>query len=209
MSIFDLAERATSLSAATRLHVGVVRIATADELIVLAEDTLWPASRAASCLVQPEAGDTVLLLAAEGREFTVLNVLERASRSGLSIAHEDGIILRGPTLSLIAEEALQVRAPHADLEITTLNLRSAAATLVAKAASALVETLRTVATRIEQTSQSLLIQATHRTAVIDGVDTLDARAANSRIETLVIQTNAAVVTAEQDIRIDAERIALG
>src|SRR5258708_7650845 len=130
MSLYDFAEPTGALAATARLHIGAVRIATPDELIVLAEDALWTARRAAGCLVQPEVGDTVLLLAAEGRDFTILNVLERASRSPVSVTHADGIALRAPVISMVADEALRVRAPKAELEFTTLSLRSAAATLV-------------------------------------------------------------------------------
>jgi hypothetical protein len=210
MSLYELTEPATSLTVSTRLIVGAVRIATPDETIVLAEDALWPARRAASCLLQPEAGDAVLLLAAPERGLTILSVLERASRSPILLTHEDGIVLRAPTLALIADDALRVAAPKAAMDIAEWTMRSAAATLVAKTGSVVADTLRTIAGKIEQTADSLLTQATHRTTIVSSVDTFDAHAANSKVATtLVVQTGSTVLTAEQDIRMDAERIAMG
>ena len=209
MSLYDLVEPAAPIVRSARLCVGAVRIATPDELIVLAEDSLWPARRAEGCLVQPEVGDSVLLLATEAENFIILNVLERASRAPVSLTHASGILLEAPTIALVASETLRARAPKAELDLLDLTVRSAAATLVTRAASVLAESLRTVAAKIEQAAEALITQTTHRTTVVGGIDTLDAHAANTTIETtLVVRTGSTVLTAEQDVRMDAERISL-
>jgi hypothetical protein len=211
MSLYDLVEPVAEAPAVRGAHlcVGAVRIASTDQFVVLMQDALWPARRAEGCLVEPEVGDSVLLLATEPESLFILNVIERANRTPVLLTHAEGIRLQAPTIAVVATETLSARAPRAEFDILHLTLRSAAATLVTRVASVLAESLRTVAVKIEQAAETLVTQTTHRTTVVGGIDTLDARAANTKIETdLVIRTGSTVLTAEQDVRMDAERISL-
>lgn len=209
MSSLAFAESSISKGADARLLIGSVRIATADEFVVSVQDGLCPARRAEGCLADPQPGDRVLLLVAEGGDVFIINVVERAGREPMRLSHPVGLTLSAPAVSIDASETLSASAPKAVLNLTEVTLRSASALLVARAASVVVEALRTVAATIEQAAETLTSQAAQRTAVISGVDTLEARAANTKVETaLVVRTGSTILTAEQDIRMDGEHITL-
>jgi hypothetical protein len=209
MSSLVFAESSISNSGDARLLIGSLRTASGDEFVVFVQDGLHPARRAEGCLADPQPGDSVLLIVSDDGDVFIINVIQRASRGPLRLSHPVGLTLAAPALAIQADETLSASAPKAVLHLADVTLRSASASLIARAASVVAEGLRTVAATIEQAAETLLAQAAQRTAVISGVDTLEACAANTKVETaLVVRTGSTILTAEQDVRMDAERITL-
>lgn len=102
-------------------------------MIVASEGRGWQCRRAASCLLTPEAGDTVLLARSSDEKLWLLAVLERATPQQAVQIIVDGdlnIATRGGSLTLnsecqlaLASQRLQVQSTHGDCRIGNLEYR--------------------------------------------------------------------------------------
>lgn len=140
---------------------------------------------AASCLVRPENGDRVLAVALDGGMCFVLSVLTRAATvARLEVAGATAVTLTAPALTLAATEGLRMQSLH-DVDIT-------AAGNVCVAARNLV-----------QTATASLVQHVKHCVMHAGTYAL-------QVGTLFrMHGKQALITAERDVKIDAERINLG
>ncbi|SFE05077.1 Protein of unknown function [Dyella marensis] len=145
------------------------------------------ARQAVSCLVTPQPGDRVLLVATADGECFVLHVLARADggRATLAVPGADAVSIRQAEVDIAATRSIALRAGEG-VEVTavqgTLSLN--ARQLFASAAESLVHTARTYVGQVDQFL-------------------LDAR------QFLRLHGEQALITARQDAKIDAERISLG
>ncbi len=144
------------------------------------------AQRAPSCLLQPQAGDRVMALAL-GDDTHIVHVLQR-SRDGtaqLSVSRAGSVALRQDEILLDCRRRLRLRS-LGDTEITaatgTLSLQGR--NLFANAVDCMV-----------QQSGHWIARMGH--ALIEASELLRAHGRQ------------ALVTADQDIKIDAERISMG
>ena len=145
------------------------------------------ARQAVSCLVTPQPGDRVLLVATADGECFVLHVLARADggRATLAVPGADAVSIRQAEVDIAATRRLALRAAG-DVEVTSVQgaLSLNARQVFASAAESLVQTARTYVGQVEQ----FLV---------------DAR------QFLRLHGEQAMITARQDAKIDAERISLG
>lgn len=193
-------------------HVAALRDATilaADPLTIDLDGNPTAAVPAVTCLVAPEPGDRVLI-ASLGSGPVVLAILARTRPGPVTLQNAHGIALNAPALTLQATETLALRAPDATVEAENLTLQTGTTNLISRTATILADTLRTLAGRLDQVATSLTTHAETRTAVVTAIDTLEARAVHTEVETtLTIQASAAIVMGDGDIRMDATRIAFG
>ncbi|HZX30955.1 MAG TPA: DUF3540 domain-containing protein [Rhodocyclaceae bacterium] len=144
------------------------------------------ARRAPSCLLQPQAGDRVMALAV-GDETHIVHILVRSreATAQLSVSGADTVALRQDEIQLDARRRLRLRS-LGDTEVTaatgTLSLQGR--NLFAHAVDSLV-----------QQSSHWIARMGH--ALIEASELLRAHGRQ------------ALVTADQDIKIDAERISMG
>lgn len=145
------------------------------------------ASRALSCLVEPLAGDLVLAAQSEAGCY-VLHVLAREARpepTALSVAGASGLSLRGRRVAIHALDSLELMsARDASMTAATGNLSLTARNL------------------FETVSESLVQQSRHFVGKA-GQFLLEVR------HLLKLHGQDALITAERDIKADAERISMG
>lgn len=178
----------------------------------------FTARRAASCLLQPAAGDTVLLAEAGG-SLWVLAVLVRGdspavlplpadstlkvSQGGLKIAVQEELTLAaGKQLSAVAPE-VSVQAARAGFSLGVLQL---AAGLV----DAAVDQVKTVATLLDTAAERVRLKAgsTHRQ--VQDLEHVQAGQLNVAVKTVLnLRGKHTVMSAESEVRLDGERIHLG
>ncbi len=142
---------------------------------------------AVSCLVRPQIGDRVLTVAcANGNRF-VLAVLTRTENSAahIEVAGVSELTLQAPRLAIQASETLSLQSLH-DVDVT------AVAGDVAVSGRNVLTTVR----------EALIDNARHYIAQLDTFAV--------QVKTLLrMHGQQAIVTAEQDVRVDGERISLG
>lgn len=147
------------------------------------------ASRALSCLVDPVAGDLVLVAQADGG-CHILHVLARDEAEGpravaLSVPGEGGMALRARRFSLHALEEIElVSARDLSLTAATGALSLVARNLFATASESLVQQARHVVGK----AGHYLLEVRHL---------------------LRLHGQDALITAERDLKADAERISMG
>ena len=140
-----------------------------------------------SCLLKPCAGDKVLIAACEQGAVYILHLLQRprSSSACLSVPGIQQLTLTQPQIAVVASDSLGLAA-LGDIEITAANgvLRQNARNLFTTVSENLVENVQHYIGRAEQ----YLLDVKHL---------------------LRLHGKHASVTAEEDVKIDAERISLG
>lgn len=188
------------------------------ELLITTDDGPVEADVAASCLIEPEPGDHVLLVQGGGGAF-VLSVLRRAGSGaaqmdvpeGITIRSRQGnVVLAGQSVELTAQQRTTVTSP--DLEISSLRgsffidkLKALGSRVDADLGnlSLVAETIDTVADRLRQR-----LERSYR--FVRGLDqkragTIDAKAATYAR----LHANNTVITSDKLVKIDGEQIHVG
>jgi hypothetical protein len=178
----------------------------------------FTARRAASCLLQPAAGDTVLV-AEVADSLWVLAVLVRGdspavlplpadstlkvAQGGLKIAVQEELTLAaGRLLSAVAPE-MTVQAARAGFSLGVLQL---AAGLV----DAAVDQVKTVAALLDTVAERVRLKAGSSHRQVQDLEHLQAGQLNYAVKTVLnLRGKHAVMSAESEVRLDGERIHLG
>lgn len=177
------------------------------------------AALAASCLLQPEAGDRVLLgetpgfSTGEAPVLWILAVLQRgrqASPAVLRVAGAAELRLQAPSLALLAGQRLLVRAD--EFELTTLRGRVQAGVmqLVASVADVVAQRMTRLAGTFQAVSQSVSEQCRTRVTTVDEVDSTTAGIVRleSR-EVMRLKSEQVLIDAKETMRIDGKQILMG
>jgi hypothetical protein len=179
-----------------------------------------PARRAASCLLGPEAGDTVLI--ARGTDGTdhVLAVLHRASdeaprvvfprdaeirsESGrLRISARRGIDLVSAGETSLVSRRLSVHAGEAEVHVTDLSFAGAFF-------RAQVETIKLFARACDSVVERISQRFRRSFRRVEDLDQVRARQIDHRAEKLLsLRGKYSMLTAEEDVRIDGDKILMG
>ena len=203
-------------------HLGQLVSVDADGLLeVQAEDgTTWHCRRAASCLLQPQPGDTVLLSGPDARRVYLIAVIEQADASVSRIEVSGDLRLAAPAGAIAIESAADLRLHSA----SKLEMKGARWALQAQEAQcdvsemrytgqaldATVGRLRLVGQVFESVADRVMQIARNALRFVDGVEQvrvghLDLRAK----ETAIIHGRHVVVTGKELMKVDAGQIHMG
>ncbi len=192
------------------LHFGTT-LSSAPGIVVATEEGPATATRAASCLVAPEPGDTVLLCTA-GPDTFVLSVLVRAQPSALTISPSDcgELVVGADVVRLAAGRELQAAAPSVAVHTRTVRIVADVATLLGRLMTVAGRRLRTTVEALESAAATQSSKIGTRVSIVDGADILEAADVSQRVSgTLTSHAGVAVLTAATDIRLDAQRVSVG
>lgn len=189
-------------------------------LLVQGAGSVEQVRRAASCLIEPQIGDTVLVCSADqGHLGFVLAVLVQVNPhqgqlqlpGGASIeASEGSMKLKGKTLALHSSQAMKLQTPK-------LNVGASQAQVQIKNAkgwfqSLDIETLRlsTTAKVITTVAKRLLERLEESFRWVDQVDQTHAGRVRTKVEGhFHVQSRHTTMRSEGHVRIDGEKIDLG
>ncbi|HSC80072.1 MAG TPA: DUF3540 domain-containing protein [Chitinolyticbacter sp.] len=144
------------------------------------------ACQAASCLLTPQSGDRALVAACAGGECFVVHLLTRSGDEAvLSVPGVRQLAINQPAIALNAAETITLRA------LGDMSLASATGTLTLNA--------RNLFTTVTDT---LVEQTRHYVGRAEQY-LLDAR------QLLRLHGKQALMTAEKDVKVDADRISMG
>lgn len=178
----------------------------------------FTARRAASCLLQPAAGDTVLAADVEG-SLWILAVLVRGdspaliplpadttlkvAQGGLKLVVQDELTLAaGRQLSAVAPE-VSVQAARASFGLGVLQL-------TAGLVEATVEQVKTAAQFLDTVAERVRLKAGSVHREVEDLEHLQAGQLFYRIKNVLnLRGRHAVMSAESEVRLDGERIHLG
>lgn len=184
---------------------------TGSQFTVRTQHGCYTARKAKSCLLSPEQGDTVLLSSDDLGNCFILAVLEGPSQSGC-LEHQGDLRLQvsSGSLSLAAEEQLEISADSLHLTARTGSAAMQRFSLLAEAISGQCKTLNLVADACRQSMRTLTQRLGSFFRATEGHEEIQANTSRTMVEdTRVLHCKNSLLMAEEDARIDAEQIQLG
>jgi hypothetical protein len=201
------------------LVTGTVRMAMEDSIVVELHGHLATVRLAASCLVRPEIGDTVLVFRIGDREGFILAVLVHVSDKPVTLGFEHGVtletgvgafVVEAPDVLLEAEHSisvvgteLAVRTVRSDVAVKTLTIRG-------KKLTATWEQARTKIRYLDEVYERVVQKVNHCYRTVTEFE----ESRLGRLRMLVggrfsLRSKQASVSAEETVKIDGETIHLG
>lgn len=178
----------------------------------------FTARRAASCLLQPAAGDTVLAAMVAGSPW-ILAVLSRGDSpaviplpadSTLKVAAGGLTFAVRDELTLGAGRQLSVVAPEVSLQAGRASFGVGALQLAAGLVEATVDQVKTAAEFLDTVAKRVRLKAGSVHRQVEDLDHLQAGQLYYSIKNVLnMRGKHAVVSAESEVRVDGERIHLG
>jgi hypothetical protein len=161
------------------------------------------AKRAASCLLAPEAGDSVLVCGPHAAALYIIAVLERSTDApSRLVLGKDAELSASGRLSLSSDELL-VRARTATTLIDTLSS-------FGRELSASIGKIKLVGNVFESFLDRFSQFAGHSLRTIDGVDQVRSTVIDYRAEqSLNLQGSEVIATAKELIKVDGKQIHIG
>lgn len=197
--------------AADGLSSARVLAITGERCLVQDEAGTREASRAVSCLIQPQPEDEVLIVAS-GRRIFILAVLTRTGLGDATLTLPDraaSLAIAAPSIALNATARLGLEAPEVAVTSRRFHLVTDVLTQISRLASVIGDALTTVVGRQSTVAQRIEVTSQERNTAIAGID-------SERIGTHLSQTELTTVSAaiethlaRDDIRLDAKRVTIG
>jgi hypothetical protein len=195
------------------LEYGIVHEA-GTSLIVESPAGRHPARRAVSCLVNPQPGDSVLLsFDADGNGF-ILSVLTRSAlrEAGhqLLIEGDMSLHVQKGTLTLSADEGVCLASKRVSMAAKIGEVTFEKFSLAGSLLSAQVESIRTVAGKVENVFQRLTERLIDVFRFVKDHEEIQTGSTRYLVETnLTMHSKNAMHVAEEIVTINAEQVHLG
>ncbi|MFP4587950.1 MAG: DUF3540 domain-containing protein [Desulfohalobiaceae bacterium] len=167
--------------------------------------------RAAGCLLKPGIGDLVLASLSQDKSY-IISVLERNLESEPHLDLEAGTVISSACgdLSLAAAGRLNCGADRIEMSSRSAEITTESISFTSKVFRAQVRVFKTIAEEIDTVARDLtqrLVSVFRQTREHE-----ECQAGSKRQlveETLTLQSKNAVVTADEDVRVDGELIHMG
>lgn len=194
-----------------RLNSARVLAVTGERFLVQDEAGTREASRAVSCLIQPQAEDEVLVATAARRIFIVA-VLTRAGLGDATLALPDpaaSLAIAAPSIALNATARLGLEAPEVAVTSRRFHLVTDVLTQISRLATVVGEALTTVVGRQSTVAQRIEVTSQERNTAIAGIDSERIGTHLSQTELTTVSATVETHLARDDIRLDAKRVTIG
>jgi hypothetical protein len=176
--------------------------------------------RAFSCIVEPQAGDSVLFSIDERNQGHILAVLERAGKQSTALDFPADVTIRADSgrvhvdankgVGLSSREGIDLLADKVSVHAKTgllniANLRTIGQSLVAQ-----IEHVQSYAHTLESVADQLVQKLKNSFRRIEVLDQVKSHDSIHTVENLYsVKSKQAAILAEKDIKVDAERIHMG
>jgi Protein of unknown function (DUF3540) len=187
-------------------------------VVVRVGDRPVEARRAVSCLVEPAAGDRVLVALSD--ESFVLAVLVRGERRGVTLSVDGDVTLRarGGKLGVVADGAVtlasgarvEINAPELEVRAMKTSFFSASLSYVGRALDAEVGRLKLVAETVDRTIDRVSERLKRSFRTIEQIERVRAKELDVDVEGNVnVHADNTIMNAEKLVKVDGEQIHLG
>jgi len=204
--------RVDALPVANTLSTGVVKALVTESVALVSsgEDEQIQAVRAAGCVLAPSIGDTVALFICDGNAH-ILSVLERCADypAQISVPGAEELEVTAATLKLRGEQQMHLEAPA--MSVSARKLTSLVETVSQTTQKFILNAAKTIenVTNKMTVAGTLTTTAQTRTTKVKGVDTHDAGSLIQKVESVSShRSDVTIMTAKNDVRIDAERVSV-
>lgn len=201
-----------------RLETGVVMLRENDAWVVRTDQGVRTLGRAFSCLVEPACNDRVLYVS-DGARGRILAILDRPGGGAAVLEHAEGMELRATegAVMVAARDQVQLASAQVNLVAGTLNATAAEAKfcigeteLAGNRAKATLRDAALEAENIDTRANRFTQRVKRAFRFIEETEIVHAREILQRVQGLFTsRAKTAVITAEEDMKVDGKRIHLG
>lgn len=199
---------------------GVITDRREDNFTIQTGNGVWDARPAASCLLLPQVGDKVLIAAHPSHAAYILAVLERENNTDSELVFENDITIRAKEgkvnlvsdggITLASGGRLQMICREAGLHAARAEISVDEMSFWGKFLDAQVTSIRLLATGFESVIERLRQRLTRSFRTIEEVEHIRADRYDCHAKSLLsLKGKYATITANEDVKIDAERIHIG
>jgi hypothetical protein len=199
---------------------GTVDAVEGDEIVVGVSGRRVKARRALSCLVEPGAGDRVLVALSE--ESFVLAVLVRGEQRapGVTLAVDGDVTLRSRTgkLSLVGNEGvslasgskIELNAPELEVRALKTSFFSASLSYIGRALDGEIDRLKLVAQTVDRTIDRVSERLQRSFRTIEQIERVKAKELDIDVEgNVTVHSDNTILGSEKLVKVDGEQIHLG
>jgi hypothetical protein len=199
---------------------GTVESGAGSALVVRVGDRRVEARRAVSCLVEPAAGDRVLIALSD--ESFVLAVLVKGEHGGpgVTLSFEGDITLRARSgkLSMVADEAVtltsgarvEVTAPELDVRAMKTSFFSASLSYIGRTLDGEIDRIKVVAQTVDRTIDRVSERLKQSFRTIEQIEKVRAKEIDVDVDGNVsVHADSTIMSSEKLVKIDGEQIHLG
>lgn len=186
----------------------VVTISEGDYILKYENETMFAAKRAPSCLVDPQVGDTVGLFFTKSDVYIVY-VLERDEKRTMSISSESEIELTSRKKLSLSSPAMAVESCSVAIDVEKANTRFKEASITGMVFEGSFNIIKSFANSVEHMVTEMIERYDRSYTYVnehEEVQTHSSRHISE--ENRVVQCKNYVVTAEDQMKLDAENIHL-
>jgi len=178
------------------------------------------AKRAFSCVIQPEAGDKVMLSRDAKNQAHILAIIERVVGNTATLGFDGDLNLHskngkvsvtaGESINIAAAKKVTLFAEHTDIIAKKALINIEELSAVGKELNSHIGRVKVFAHSIDTVADRVTQYLKNSFRIIDGVDQTRAGEMLSTIKNLFsLRARQAAVLAKKDMKIDAERIHMG
>ena len=177
------------------------------------------AQQAFSCIVTPEVDDVVLVHQLDA-EYYILAILQRASKQSMNLSFPDDVTIQAPNgqvevfaskqLSLISSDKAQILASDIALNSQNMHMQSGNIKSNAQQVEVCADNITVTCCMLNTIAKQVSQRADVLVRWVETVETLNIGNLVQKIRhNYSSHAQQTVITAKQDIRVDAERIHMG
>ncbi len=190
------------------------------QYVVQSTAGVFVANRAFSCVIQPEAGDKVMVSRDNNRQCHILAIIERSIGDSATLAFEGDINLSskkgkisvsaGESIDMVTTGKVSVFSKEIDLVANKSLINIEQITAVGDELNSNMQRVKVFADSIDTVAGRLTQHLKNAFRIIEGVDQTKAGEMLTTIKNLFsLRSRQAAVLAKKDMKIDAERIHMG
>jgi hypothetical protein len=198
---------------------GTVVLREGDTFVVRTDTATLRATRAVSCLVEPEVGDGVLL-SCVGEDCYVLAILERDARAGARLAVDGDLqvqvgsgrfeLIAADGVRLVTKKDFSVASAAIDLVAERGAIAIGELAVLGAAVVAEVARVKIVAGAVESVFERTVQRVKRSFRFVDGLDQVKAESIDYRAEQIMnLQAENTLMTAKELVKVDGAQIHLG
>lgn len=211
-TVFAAAERPQARDGVPALVVAKILASGAGGSVEIAiDDKPVAARRALSCLLEPVAGDRVLVArTAEG--FHVLAILERVipDRATLSLPSGGALTIAAGDIHIAARGEATIDARSVTIRSRAMAWVADSVTLAGRLVTLVADAIRLSSKTQEVNADTISSKSLDRITIVDRADVLRAGSLTQTIDEVATTTAPiAIIATREDLRLDGKRVTVG
>jgi hypothetical protein len=202
------------------IEYGTINEVSGTQYVVQSDEEFFTASRAFSCIINPQVGDKVMFSIDQHDQSCILSIIDRPTDSAASLSFQGDVSINSQqgSISIAGDQGVQLASPK-EVTMVAHDLHVAASkgtmqiddlTTLGDQLTSHISKIRIFAKTIDSVADRLSQRLKNSFRMIEGVDQTRAGDVLTSIKNLFsLRSRQSAILAKKDIKIDAERIHMG